>query len=107
MVSDEVSATVEEYLEAIYRLEESKGSAKTSELAQRMKVAVGTITNTVESMENQSLIVHEPYKGVKLTSKGRKMALDVLRRHRLSERLLTDVLQLDWSKAHDEACKLE
>ena len=107
MGSDEVSATVEEYLEAIYRLEESKGSAKTSELAQRMKVALGTITNTVESMENQSLIVHEPYKGVKLTSKGRKMALDVLRRHRLSERLLTDVLQLDWSKAHDAACKLE
>ena len=107
MVSDEVSATVEEYLEAIYRLEESKGSAKTSELAQRMKVALGAITNTVESMENQNLIVHEPYKGVKLTSKGRKMALDVLRRHRLSERLLTDVLQLDWSKAHDAACKLE
>jgi DtxR family Mn-dependent transcriptional regulator len=107
MVSDEVSATVEEYLEAIYRLEESKGSAKTSELAQRMKVALGTITNTVESMENQSLIVHEPYRGVKLTLKGRKMALDVLRRHRLSERLLTDVLQLDWSKAHDAACKLE
>lgn len=107
MGSDEVSATVEEYLEAIYRLEESKGSAKTSELAQRMKVALGTITNTVESMENQNLIVHEPYKGVKLTSKGRKMALDVLRRHRLSERLLTDVLQLDWSKAHDAACKLE
>jgi len=107
MGSSEVSATVEEYLEAIYRLEEQDGSAKTSDLAKHMKVALGTITNTVESMEKQNLIFHEPYKGVKLTPKGRKMALDVVRRHRLSERLLTDVLQLDWSKAHDAACKLE
>ncbi len=107
MGSSEVSATTEEYLEAIYRLEEQNGSAKTSELAKRMKVALGTITNTVESMEKQNLVFHEPYKGVKLTPKGRKTALDVLRRHRLSERLLTDILQLEWSKAHDAACKLE
>jgi len=104
---EEVSATIEEYLEAIYRLQERNGSAKTTELAKLLNVALGTITNTVESMEKQNLIVHEPYKGVKLTDKGRKIALDVVRRHRLSERLLTDVLRLEWSKAHDAACKLE
>lgn len=103
----EVSSTIEEYLEAIYRLEEKKGSAKTGELAKELNVTLGTITNTIESMEKQNLITHKPYKGVKLTKKGRKIALDVVRRHRLSERLLTDILRVEWSKAHDAACKLE
>jgi len=105
--TEEVSATIEEYLEIIYRLQGRDGSAKTTELAKQLKVALGTITNTIESMEKQSLVVHEPYRGVKLTEKGRKIALDVVRRHRLSERLLTDVLRLEWSRAHDAACKLE
>jgi len=103
----EVSPTVEEYLEVIYRLEEKKGSAKTSDLAKELNVALGTITNTIESMEKQKLVTHKPYRGVKLSAKGQKIAVDVVRRHRLSERLLTDILRLDWSKAHDAACKLE
>lgn len=103
----EVSSTIEEYLEAIYKLEQKKGSAKTGDLAKELKVTLGTVTNTIESMEKQNLIIHRPYKGVKLTKKGRKTALNVVRRHRLSERLLTDILNLEWSKAHDAACKLE
>lgn len=103
----EVSSTIEEYLEAIYKLEEKKGSAKTGDLARELKVTLGTVTNTIESMEKQNLIIHRPYKGVKLTKTGRKTALNVVRRHRLSERLLTDILNLEWSKAHDAACKLE
>jgi len=104
---EQVSSTIEEYLEAIYRLQERDGAAKTTELAKKLNVALGTITNTVESMEKQSLVVHEPYKGVKLTAKGRKIALNVVRRHRLSECLLVDILKLEWGKAHDAACKLE
>jgi len=103
----EVSPTIEEYLEAIFKFQEREGAAKTTELANQLKVALGTITNTIESMEKQGLIVHQPYKGVKLTAKGRKIALDVVRRHRLSERLLVDILRMEWSKAHDAACKLE
>lgn len=103
----EVSSTLEEYLEVIYRLETEKGSAKTSDLAKHLQVALGTITNTIEHLEKLNLVTHKPYKGVKLTQKGRRIALDVLRRHRLSERLLTDVLRMDWSKTHDAACKLE
>ena len=105
--SFEVSSTIEEYLEAIYRLQERDGAAKTTELAKELKLALGTITNTIESMEKQALVEHRPYKGVKLTPKGRKIALDVVRRHRLSERLLVDILRMEWSKAHDAACKLE
>jgi len=102
-----VSSEAEEYLEMIYRLERKTGSAKTMELARRLKVVPGSVTNTIENLEGRGLVIHEPYKGVKLTEKGRKLALRVLRRHRLAERLLTDVLGLDWSKVHDAACKLE
>ncbi|MEM2111442.1 MAG: metal-dependent transcriptional regulator [Candidatus Bathyarchaeia archaeon] len=103
----EVSHVVEEYLEIIYKLEEKNGVARTSELVKLLNVAPGTITNTVERLEGESLIIHEPYRGVKLTEKGRRIALRVVRKHRLSERLLTDVLSVEWEKAHDAACQLE
>jgi DtxR family Mn-dependent transcriptional regulator len=102
-----VSSEAEEYLEAIYRLEKKTGSAKTMELARQLKVVPGSVTNTIKSLERRDLVIHEPYRGVKLTEKGRKIALNVLRRHRLAERLLTDILHLDWSEAHEAACKLE
>lgn len=53
------------------------------------------------------MVTHKPYRGVKLTQKGRKIALQVLRKHRLSERLLVDILHMEKDKAHDVACKLE
>jgi len=102
-----ISNESEEYLEAIYRLEERDGSAKTMQLASMLKVMPGSVTNTIEHLEKHKLVIHEPYKGVKLTEKGQKLALKIIRRHRLAERLLTDILHLDWSKVHDEACKLE
>lgn len=103
----EVSNVVEEYLEVVYRLQEKSGVARTSELVKMLNVAPGTVTNTVERIEKESLIVHEPYKGVKLTEKGRRIALGVVRKHRLSERLLTDILNVEWEKTHDAACQLE
>lgn len=102
-----ISKESEEYLEAIYRLEERDGSAKTMQLASMLKVVPGSVTNTIEHLEKHKLVIHEPYRGVKLTEKGQKLALKIIRRHRLAERLLTDILHLDWSKVHDEACKLE
>jgi len=103
----EVTAVVEEYLEAVYKLQKKEKVAKTSDLVKWLQVAPGTITNTIERLEKEGLITHVPYKGVKLTRKGRKIALNVIRRHRLSERLLTDILQVEWSKAHNEACRFE
>ncbi len=103
----EVSNVIEEYLEVIYRLQEKSGVARTSDLVKMLNVAPGTITNTVERLEKESLIVHEPYKGVQLTEKGCGIALRIVRKHRLSERLLTDILSVEWDKAHDAACQLE
>jgi len=103
----ELSYEAEEYIEAIYRLQKRSGVAKTKELAEELHVVPGSITNTIEHLENHGLVEHEPYRGVKLTSKGEKLALDVLRRHRLAERLLTDILNVGWSDVHESACKLE
>jgi DtxR family Mn-dependent transcriptional regulator len=106
-LTKEITSQTEEFLESIYRLQERDGAARTSELVKMLNVVPGTVTNTVERLEKRGLVKHEAYKGVKLTEEGRKQALKVIRRHRLAERLLTDILHMDWSKVHDEACKLE
>jgi len=103
----QVSPATEEYLEHIYRLEKEHGAARTKHLARIVGVSLGTVTNTVDALENQNLVTHESYRGVKLTEAGRRIAIDVIRRHRLSERLLTDLLKIDWSRVHDHACRLE
>ena len=102
-----LSYEAEEYVEAIYRLQKRSGVAKTKELAEELHVVPGSITNTIKHLEKHGLVKHEPYKGVKLTAKGERLALDILRRHRLAERLLTDILDFKWSDVHESACKLE
>ncbi|MGQ9515257.1 MAG: metal-dependent transcriptional regulator [Thermoproteota archaeon] len=103
----EVSDVIEEYLELIYKLECKRGTVRTSDIVKNIKVVPGTVTNTVKRLEKEGYVTHVPYKGVKLTEKGRKIALHVVRKHRLSERLLTDILHVEWDKSHDAACKLE
>jgi DtxR family Mn-dependent transcriptional regulator len=102
-----LSYEAEEYVEAIYKLQKRSGVAKTKDLAEELHVVPGSITNTIEHLETHGLVEHEPYRGVKLTAKGERLALDILRRHRLAERLLTDILDVEWSKVHESACKLE
>ena len=102
-----VTIQTEEFLECIYRLQERDGVAKTSELAKMLKVVPGTVTNTVERLEKKGLVVHEAYKGVRLTEEGRNIALKVVRRHRLSECLLADMLHMKWDRVHEAACHLE
>lgn len=102
-----LSSEAEEYLEAIYKLQRWKGIAKTTELAGQLNVVPGSVTNTIRHLKEHKLVKHEPYQGVKLTKKGEKIALQVLRRHRLAERLLTDLLGVNWSDSHANACELE
>jgi len=103
----EITETTEEYLETIYKLQKKDGRARTKDLVRLLNVVPGSVTNTIERLEREGYITHEPYKGVKLTEKGEKLALQVVRRHRLSERLLTDILHIEWDKVHDAACRLE
>ena len=102
-----LSREAEEYLEAIYRLEETSGLAKTMDLVRMLRVTPGSVTNTVENLEKRSLVIHKPYRGVKLTEDGKHIALNILRRHRLAERLLTDFLKISWCDVHELACRLE
>lgn len=102
-----ISDVIEEYLEAIYRLQEQRGVARTSDLVRILSVAPGTVTNTIERLEKSLLITHAPYKGVQLTEKGFKIAISVIRKHRLLECLLADFLGIEWYEAHDAACQLE
>lgn len=106
-MATELSYEAEEYLEAIYKLQKRSGIAKTKELARELNVVPGSVTNTIDHLEKHGLVKHQPYKGVKLTEEGEKLALDIVRRHRLAERLLTDLLNAEWSEVHESACKLE
>ncbi|RZN55476.1 MAG: metal-dependent transcriptional regulator [Candidatus Methanomethylicota archaeon] len=107
MSVEEITPVIEEYLECIYRLEEKYGVARTKDIVNVMKVVPGTVTNTIKLLERKGFIIHQPYHGVKLTDKGRKLAIEVIRKHRLSECLLTDILNIEWEKAHEIACRLE
>jgi len=104
---EKVTEVVEEYLECIYKLQEREGVARTSGIVKSLRVAPGTVTNTVERLEKEGFVKHVSYRGVSLTDRGRMIALRVVRKHRLSERLLTDILKMSWSSVHENACLLE
>lgn len=106
-MSHEFSVAPEMYLKTIYNLEARTGAARTGDIAKLLNITPGSVTNTLEVLEGKGFVEREPYKGVKLTGQGRSLALSVFRRHRLAERLLTEVLHYEWAESHDEACKLE
>jgi DtxR family Mn-dependent transcriptional regulator len=99
------SATLEEYLEVIYKLSLS-GEVRPAQLAEALAVSAPTVTSTLRRLETAALVTR-PGGGVALTATGRMEALAIIRRHRLAERFLVDVLALPWEDAHEEACRLE
>ncbi|HDQ06440.1 MAG TPA: metal-dependent transcriptional regulator [Candidatus Bathyarchaeota archaeon] len=98
-----VTASVERYLKGIYILQKKKGVARTSELVKLFGVVSGTITNTMKRLERDGLVAHQPYRGVKLTEEGRKIALYAMRKHRLLSRLLTEILHIEQTLAYEVA----
>ena len=95
--------TTEDYLKAIYQVDADQGGASTTELAGRLGVAPASVTGMLKKLAAQDLVTYTRYQGVALTRAGRAIALDVVRRHRLAERYLADVLGLPWDRVHDEA----
>jgi DtxR family Mn-dependent transcriptional regulator len=99
---------VEDYAEAIYALERrADGPVGTSALAKRLGVSPGTVTAMVKRLADLGLAVHEPYRGVTLTESGERVALEVIRHHRLIEAFLAEALGMPWDRVHDEAEVLE
>jgi DtxR family transcriptional regulator, Mn-dependent transcriptional regulator len=104
------SQTVENYLKAIYmaQVSASDGSlVPMGQLAAALGVVPGTATTMVKTLSESGLVHYEPYMGVRLTEAGERLAAMVLRRHRLIELFLVQVLHMDWSEVHDEAERLE
>ncbi|MFZ3169462.1 MAG: metal-dependent transcriptional regulator [Candidatus Methanoperedens sp.] len=100
------SPRIEEYLEYIYKLQEMHESATTSKLAQRLELAPSSVSEMLKQLEQKGLVEYAE-KGVVLTKEGELKARKVIRKHRLSERMLTDILGFEWDKVHEEACRLE
>lgn len=99
------SATLEEYLETIYKMS-LNGEVRPTQIADSLAVSGPTVTATLRRLETAGLVTR-PGGGVALTDDGRREAIEVVRRHRLAERFLVDALQLPWDSVHDEACLLE
>ncbi len=98
---------VEDYLKAIYELQAEGGKVSTTELSERLHVAPASVTGMVKKLAAMKLVVHEPYQGVELTPSGEKIALEVVRHHRLVESYLAESLGVSWDKVHEEADRWE
>lgn len=101
------SVSMQDYLLTIYRLQGDHNPVSTTALAAQLDVAPASVTGMVRKLDRQRLVKHEPYHGVILTEAGIREALDLLRRHRLWELFLTDILGLSWDEVHEEAHRLE
>jgi DtxR family Mn-dependent transcriptional regulator len=101
------SERVEEYLEAISKRQKTEMPVSTSSLAADLGVSLPAVTDMIRRLEAEGLINYEHNRGVSLTAEGSRAALTTIRRHRLWERFLTDILGLRWDKVHDAACRLE
>ncbi len=102
-----LSQAVEDYLKAIFEVQRDHRKVATTVLAERMGVAPASATGMVKKLAALKLVRHHPYQGVMLTRAGEKLALEVLRHHRLLELYLAEALGYTWDQVHDEACRLE
>jgi len=106
-MSTSITPVIEDFLSIIYRLEEIYGFARTTDIAKTLKISPGSVVNILKKLSDMGLINYSKYKGIRLTDDGRKIAEDVIKKHRLVERLLVDIIGVDEIKAHIVAHKLE
>lgn len=102
-----LSQSVEDYLKAIYLLESDGEGATTTNIAEALSVSSASVTNMLKKLAGMKLIVHRSYKGAKLTDAGNKIALEIIRHHRLLELYLKEIMGYSWDQVHDEAEQLE
>lgn len=98
---------VEDYLKAIWSLQQAEAPVSTSRIAERLGLTAAAVTAMIKRLAEQRLLRHEPYYGVRLTPAGELAALRIIRRHRVLELFLTEVLGYEWDRVHEEAERLE
>lgn len=102
-----ISQSTEDYLKAIYQLGADGETVTTSALAEALHISAASATNMIKKLAAMKLVRHSPYRDVELTKAGEKIALEVLRHHRLVETFLAEALGVPWDRVHVEAEKIE
>ncbi|MGE5478931.1 MAG: metal-dependent transcriptional regulator [Chloroflexota bacterium] len=101
-----LSQAVQDYLKTIYKLEE-EGPVSTTAIAKELNISGASVTGMLKRLAAIKLVNYNSYKGVRLTKEGKKIALEIIRHHRLLELYLKETLGFSLEKVHDEACRLE
>lgn len=101
------SVTEENYIKAIFHLQQAEGNVSTNELAAVLHTKPASVTDMLKKLKTKKLLSYEKYKGVRLSSEGKKLALGIVRKHRLWEYFLVDTLKFGWDEVHEVAEELE
>lgn len=101
------SSSKENYLKAIFHLQETHGTVTTNDVANELQTRPASVTDMLKKLKAQKLLLYEKYKGFKLSNDGRKVALQIIRKHRLWEFFLVEKLQFGWDEVHEIAEELE
>ncbi|MFT3748000.1 MAG: metal-dependent transcriptional regulator [Agriterribacter sp.] len=102
-----ISLTEENYLKALYRLSEEKSAIVVKDIAETLGIKMPTVNSMMKKLADKKFIRYEKYRAIELTDKGRKQALHILRKHRLTELFLSQVMGLGWEEVHDIAEQIE
>ncbi len=102
-----LSESVQDYLKTIYDLRQENERVTTNALAARLNIAAASVTGMLKKLDEMKLVSYEPYQGATLTPSGEKIALEIIRHHRLIELYLTEAMGYSWDQVHAEADKLE
>jgi DtxR family Mn-dependent transcriptional regulator len=99
--------STEDYLKAIYDLSQDGQPVSTTDISRTLKIAPASVTEMLKKLAEKGYITHSPYHGTRLTTNGKRTAENIIRKHRLLERFLYDVLKVDKTQVHDQACGME
>ncbi len=99
--------SIEDYLKAIFDIQKSNVRVTTNAISEKLNVAPASVTSMIKKLSAKKLITHKKYQGVKLTKAGEKIALEIIRHHRLIELYLAEALGVPWDQVHEEAEKWE
>ena len=102
-----VSASKENYIKAIFHLQDEEGIVSTNALAKELDTRAASVTDMLKKLKSQKLLLYEKYQGFRLSPEGRKVALQIVRKHRLWELFLVEKLQFGWEEVHEVAEELE
>jgi DtxR family transcriptional regulator, Mn-dependent transcriptional regulator len=102
-----VSASKENYIKAIYHLQDEEGVVTTNALAKELDTRAASVTDMLKKLKSQKLLLYEKYQGFRLSPEGRKVALQIVRKHRLWELFLVEKLRFGWEEVHEVAEELE